>query len=390
VRTLSRPPIPDERDFTSWLRSPAVTARVGLWLGVCFGLAFVTGLFSHWGQVPSPWLPFPTSPSWGYRVTQGIHVIAGTAAVPLLLVKLWTVYPKLLARPPHEARDLVLHGLERISIAVLVAAAIFQLATGLANAAQWYPWHFNFRPTHYALAWIAIGALLVHIAVKLPVIRSALSADVDSTHQDRPTMEPGPGVLSRRGLLRTTWVATGVAVLATAGATVPVLRRVSVLGVRSGTGPQGVPINHSAAYRGVVAAATSPSYRLTVTSGDRSVRLGLADLRAMPQTTASLPIACVEGWSAGGTWTGVPVRALLDLVGAPGGSEVLVESLQEHGGERVSTLAGNFSDDPHTLLALDLEGEPLSLDHGFPCRLIAPDRPGVLQTKWVGRLEVTT
>src|SRR4029079_1180332 len=79
---------------------------------------------------------------------------------------------------------------------------------------------------------------------------------------------------------------------------------------------------------------------------------------------------------------------LLDLVGAPAGSEVLVESLQEHGGERGSTLAGHFSDQPHTLLALDLGGEPLSLDHGFPCRLIAPDRPGVLQTKWVGRLEV--
>lgn len=389
MKTPTLPRVPDERDFTSWLRSPAVTARVGVWLGACFGLAFVTGLISHWAQTPSPWLPFPTSPSWGYRVTQGAHVISGTAAVPLLLVKLWTVFPKLVARPPREARDLVLHGLERISIAVLVGAAVFQLATGLANAAQWYPWHFNFRPTHYALAWIAIGALLVHIAVKLPIIRAALTADVDSTDQDRPTMEAGPGVMSRRGLLRTTWVATGVAVLATAGATVPWLRTVSVLGVRSGHGPGGVPINHSAVYRGVVAAATSAAYRLTVVYGDRETRLSLADLRSMPQTTASLPIACVEGWSAGATWTGVPVRQLLDLVGAPAGSEVLVESLQESGGERVSTLSGNFSDHPHTLLALALEGEPLSLDHGFPCRLIAPDRPGVLQTKWVGRLEVS-
>jgi hypothetical protein len=389
VKTLTRPRVPDERDFTSWLRSPAVTARVGLWLGVCFGLAFVTGLVSHWGQTPTPWLPFPTSPSWGYRVTQGVHVIAGTAAVPLLLVKLWTVFPKLVARPPKEARDLVLHGLERVSIAVLVAAAIFQLATGLANAAQWYPWRFNFRPTHYALAWIAIGVLVVHVAVKLPVIRGALSAEVDSTSLDRTTMERGPGVMTRRGLLRTTWVATGVAVLATAGATVPWLRRVSVLGVRSGDGPQGVPINHSAVYRGVVAAATSPSYRLRVVYGDRQARLSLADLRAMPQSMASLPIACVEGWSAGASWTGVAVRDLLDLVAAPTGSEVVVESLQEHGGERLSTLAGNFSDHPQTLLALALDGEPLSLDHGFPCRLIAPDRPGVLQTKWVGRLEVT-
>jgi DMSO/TMAO reductase YedYZ molybdopterin-dependent catalytic subunit len=110
----------------------------------------------------------------------------------------------------------------------------------------------------------------------------------------------------------------------------------------------------------------------------------------MPQTTASLPIACVEGWSAGATWTGVPVRDLLALVGAPGDSEVSVLSLQQAGGERASTLAPNFSNHPHTLLALQLHGETLSLDHGFPCRLIAPDRPGVLQTKWVGRLEVMT
>ena len=34
--------------------------------------------------------------------------------------------------------------------------------------------------------------------------------------------------------------------------------------------------------------------------------------------------------------------------------------------------------------------EPLDLDHGYPCRVIAPNRPGVLQTKWVASLEVTT
>lgn len=389
-QTLPKPRIPDESDFTSRLRSPAVTARIGLWLGICFGLAFVTGLISHWAQTPSPWLAFPTSPSWGYRVTQGLHVISGTAAVPLLLVKLWTVFPKLVARPPRVVRELALHGLERVSIAVLVGAAIFQLSSGLANAAQWYPWHFHFRATHYAMAWVAIGALLVHIAVKLPIIRTALGSDVDSSAADRPTMESGPGVLSRRGLLRTTWVATGVAVLATAGSTVPWLRKVSVLGVRSGGGPGGVPINHTATERGVVAEATSAAYRLVVAYAGRETSFSLADLRAMPQTTASLPIACVEGWSAGATWTGVPVRDILAKAGAPVDREVVVRSLQRAGGERYSYLAPDFTSHPHTLLALELHGDTLSLDHGFPCRLIAPDRPGVMQTKWVGRLEVAS
>ena len=128
--------VPDETDFRSRLRGPQVAARVGLWLGICFGIAFVTGVISHWAQQPDPWLPVPTRPVWGYRVTQGLHVIAGTAAVPLLLVKLWSVFPRLFARPPSDVRRLVLHGLERASIGALVAASIFQLASGLANSAQ--------------------------------------------------------------------------------------------------------------------------------------------------------------------------------------------------------------------------------------------------------------
>jgi len=37
---------------------------------------------------------------------------------------------------------------------------------------------------------------------------------------------------------------------------------------------------------------------------------------------------------------------------------------------------------------MELMRAELGLDHGFPCRLIAADRPGVMQTKWVTRLEV--
>ena len=380
--------LPDESSFSSRLRSPAVAARVGLWLGICFGIAFLTGVISHMAQLPLPAIPFPTRPSWGYRLTQGLHVTTGTAAVPLFLVKLWIVYPKLFARPPRDIRRLALHGAERVSIGVLVAAAIFQLVSGLLNAAQWYPWAFSFRATHYAVGWIAIGALVVHIAVKLPVIRAALGADVESDDLDRAGTRADTGGLSRRGLLRTTWLASGVAVLATAGSTVPWLRRVSVLGVRSGDGPGGIPINKSARAAGVTSSATSASVTLTIGYGDREVVLRPDEVVAMADVDAELPIACVEGWSASGTWTGVRVRALIDLVDAPAGSDVRVTSLQERGAFRASTLPANFVDDPLTLLATGLNGERLALDHGYPCRIIAPNRPGVLQTKWVTRLDV--
>lgn len=246
---------------------------------------------------------------------------------------------------------------------------------------------FRFRDTHYAVAWITIGALVVHVMVKLPLIHSALVADLDDSSHDRPSTVDG-GALSRRGLLRTTWVATSGAVLLSAGATVPWLRKVSVFGVRSGDGPGGIPINHSAKARNVIAAALSPTYRLTLAHGGHAIELSRDDLAAMPQHTYELPIACVEGWSASGAWTGVRVRDLLALVGASPGMDVEVSSLQQHGGYRRTTLPANFADNPSTLLALQLDGEPLSIDHGYPCRLIAPNRPGVLQTKWVGRLEV--
>jgi DMSO/TMAO reductase YedYZ molybdopterin-dependent catalytic subunit len=381
------PALPTQDDFTSRLRSATVAARVGLWLGVSFGICFLTGLLSHYAQNPVQPVPFPTSPSWGYRVTQGLHVASGTAAVPLLLVKLWSVFPRLFIRPPKARRALAVEGLERASIGVLVASAVFQLATGLANSAQWYPWSFSFRTTHYAIAWVAIGALVLHVAVKLPVIRGALTSDVDDTAYDRESATR-QSPMSRRGLLRTTWAAAGVAVLATAGSTVPFLRKVSVFGVRSGEGPGGIPINKSAKAAGVTASAVSPAYALTVTGGDREVVLTRDDLLGMTQRSVDLPIACVEGWSASGTWTGVRVRDLLALVGAPRGSDVLVVSLQERGPFRRTTLQAGFADDDRTLLALGLGGETLSIDHGYPARIIAPNRPGVLQTKWVSRIEV--
>ena len=383
---------PTPESFSSRLRSPAVTARVGLWLGVCFGLAFLTGLYSHFAQNPTGWLTLPTRPVSLYRFTQGLHVISGSAAVPLLLVKLWSVYPKLFERfDLTHVRRLTLQVLERISIAVLVSASVFQLSTGLANSAQWYPWSFSFRATHYAVAWIAIGALVLHIAVKLPLIRAALTspvdADVGPDDHRQPAAEATPG-LTRRGLLRTTWLATGVVALSMAGETVPWLRKVSVFGVRSGDGPQGIPINKSARAAQVTSAAIDPGYRMSVSFGTSKVELTLDDLRAMPQTSATLPIACVEGWSASGDWRGVRMVDLLSLVQAPAGSDVLVRSLQQVGYYGVSLLPQQFARDPLTLLALELNGSPLSIDHGYPCRLIAPNRPGVKQTKWVNALEV--
>jgi DMSO/TMAO reductase YedYZ molybdopterin-dependent catalytic subunit len=380
----------DERPHSP-VRGARLTARVGVALGVCFAVCFVTGLLSHWIQHPPGWFVWPTSPSWLYRFTQGLHVTTGVAAIPLLLVKLGTVYPKLFARPRIGSPVRLL---ERASITVLVVAGIFQLFTGLMNIAQWYPWTFFFTTTHYATAWIAIGAVLVHIAVKLPVIRTALGEPLDApevlpdgTTAPTPGRPGHAGVLTRRTVLRSTWALTGLAAVAVVGQSLPFARWISFLAPRSGEGPQGLPVNRTAQQAGITDGVRGADYRLILAVSGREVPLTLDDLRGMPQTTRDLPIACVEGWSASATWTGVRLRDLLARAGHDGGRDTRMVSL-DRGLYGVSVLPANFVDADDTLIALRVNDEELNLDHGFPCRLIAPNRPGVLQTKWLSRIEV--
>jgi hypothetical protein len=359
--------------FGSPLHDPAVAARVGRWLGIAFATCFTTGLISHWLQQPPGWLTSVWSrPVWGYRVNQGVHVATGLACVPLLLVKLWTVTPRLWAWPPVRS---VLHAVERLSILVLVAAAIFELVTGLLNVVQWYPWTFFFPRVHYYVGFVALGSIALHVAVKAPVIAEAL--------RDRPA---GPAGVSRRGFLLAVGAAVGTVTLVTVGQTVRPLDRLALLAPRRpDVGPQGLPVNRTAA--GARVGPAGPDYRLRVT-GPRPYELSLAELRALPQHAATLPIACVEGWSASGHWRGVRLRDLLDRAGAPAGASVRVTSLERDGLYRQSVVDPDHARDGLTLLALELNGEPLALDHGSPARLVAPNRPGVLQTKWVARLEV--
>lgn len=369
--------LPSPQSFTSRARGTELTARVGAALGIAFGVCFLTGVWSHYQYASPGWLPIGPNPAQLYRVTQGLHVISGIAAIPLLLVKLWSVYPRLFI-PPKNLIGII----EKVSIGVLVAASIFQLLTGALNIVQWYPWEFSFRRTHEAVAWVAIGALLVHIAVKLPVIRDALGAPLEP---GPPTGDQGP---TRRSVLLGAGAASGLAVLLTAGQTVPFLRRISVFGVRDGDGPQGLPVNRTARAAGADTAALDPSFALAIVVGGSTMKLTRGQLEALPQRTHRLPIACVEGWSRSALWTGVSVRDLIELAGGDPDSVVEVTSMQTIGAFRTSELPADFVRDHRTLLALELNGETLALDHGYPCRIIAPNRPGVLQTKWVQQLGV--
>lgn len=402
------PRLPTSPGFwRSPLRGTWFTSVLGLVLLVGITVLFVTGLLSYAAynpdlapvndQTPDKGVlgfylfPWPTNPYWLYRVTQGLHVTLGIALIPVLLAKLWSVVPKLFTLPP--ARSLA-HALERISLLLLVGGGLFEFTTGVLNVQLDYLFPGSFYPLHFYGAWVFFAAFLAHAALKTPAaVRAVRQRRRDEGQLEAP--RPDAPTVSRRGAL---WFVGGASLLllvTTAGQSIGgALRRTALLaphgGADPGSGPNGFQINKTAGYAGIDAKETGEeAWRLVVTGrGGRTVRLTRTELLRLPQYSAALPIACVEGWStADQWWRGVRLRDLAALVGYDGDPpDVFVESLQRHGAFRRAALRANQVADPRSLLALQVNGEDLSPDHGYPARVIVPAAPGVLNTKWVARM----
>jgi DMSO/TMAO reductase YedYZ molybdopterin-dependent catalytic subunit len=404
---------------------------LGVVLLVGITVLFVTGLLSYAAYNPNLsavndktpdkgilgfyLFSWPTGPVWLYRLTQGVHVTLGVALIPVLLAKLWSVVPKLFALPP--ARSLA-HALERLSLLLLVGGALFEFTTGVLNIQLDYVFPGSFYTLHFYGAWVFIAAFVTHAVLRVPTAlrnlrqirrpsasasaspRPGASSSAGAGEPARPEDElvspdPLPPTVSRRGALG--FVGGGSLLLAatTAGHGFDgPLRQTALLaphgGAEPGSGPNGFQINKTAASRGITATETSEeAWRLVVTGNGRTVRLSRAELQGLPLHSSALPIACVEGWSTSDQWwRGVRLRDLAGLVGYEGDAapDVIVESLQRHGAFRVAALRDNQVRDPLSLLALFVNGEDLTPDHGYPARVIVPAAPGVLNTKWVARM----
>ena len=100
----------------------------------------------------------------------------------------------------------------------------------------------------------------------------------------------------------------------------------------------------------------------------------LTQLVDLPQTTVEATLDCTGGWYSQQTWRGVRLDQLL--------TEADFESFEV---ESATGYARRYPirDLRNTLLALELGDQPLSRRHGFPARLVVPDRRGFWWVKWV-------
>jgi DMSO/TMAO reductase YedYZ molybdopterin-dependent catalytic subunit len=366
-------------------------------LGICIGISFLTGLLSLYQYEPWSWLPVPASPVWGYRLTQGVHVATGTATIPLVLVKLWSVYPNVFRWPPFRS---VRRVLERISLAILVGSILVQLTTGFLNVLNWYPFPWDFVSVHHYLAYVVVGSVLLHVGVKLPDIRYGLQTKVaqgdvlteipwnenPESHSNAGDLPPPvtPGI-SRRGVLVATGAGIGVVVATSIGQALTPLEPIGLLAARQPSkGPQGVPVNRTAAEAGVSTAQIAADWTLPI-DGPRPYTMTLAEIEEQAIHEARIPVAAVEGWSVDASWRGLRLLDVVERAGGNANSHVAVVSFGAGGFRRSQIFGPQLSD---ALLATHLNGQRLSLDQGYPLRLMAPNRPELLNTKWVALVEV--
>lgn len=398
------PPGPARPEF--W-RSPArstwLTTVIGLVLLVAITIVATTGFISHAAYQPdlgrNALIPreddlqflifsWPAGPSWLYAVTQGLHVTVGLALLPLLLFKLWSVIPRLFAWPPPTTPA---EAIGKLANLILVGSAFFQVLTGLTNAQLFYPWHFDFVVAHYFGGVIFVAAVLLHVVLRIPTMREAYRTRrelLGMAGDPLRTPNPGPTTITRRGVLGLMGASTGAVMLGTAGqATGGPLRDLALFAPR-GAGADDFPVNKGARVARITPDLVGDDWRLELRApGGQIVTLTREELLAMPQHTHELPIACVEGWSSMQTWTGVRLADLAERAGLADARTVHVVSVQPAGAFKQTTLGHAQIHAEAGLLALKVSGADLSLDHGYPARVIVPALPGVHCTKWVGRME---
>ncbi len=113
----------------------------------------------------------------------------------------------------------------------------------------------------------------------------------------------------------------------------------------------------------------------------------LADLRAMPSEEQVSDFHCVTGWSVNDVaWKGIRLERLLAKAKLRQGARSLRFVSTEVPYDDSLTLEQALS--PDVMLALDMDGSPVSRPHGGPARLVMPRMYGYKSVKWVDRIEV--
>src|ERR1700761_1926769 len=112
----------------------------------------------------------------------------------------------------------------------------------------------------------------------------------------------------------------------------------------------------------------------------------VADLHALPETTQITRHVCVEGWSAIGSWSGIPLRDFLRMVGADTRAKYCYFRCAEGYANSIDMPTALH---PQTLMAFKFDNQVLTRAYGFPMKIRIPTKLGFKNPKYVVSMEVT-
>jgi DMSO/TMAO reductase YedYZ molybdopterin-dependent catalytic subunit len=318
--------------------------RTNLALLLLLGGALVTGL---------------TAQALGSSALGWVAVVHGVIGLAILLVAPWKslVVRKGLARRNPDRLVSLLFALLTTTV----------LVTGILHSIGW--------PDGIG----SLTVLWVHVATALLLVPFAI------WHVLARKTLPRRQDLTRRNLIRTGGLISAAAVAwftadrAIALARLPGAdRRFTGSHERSSFEPTGLPVTSWLDDRTPDIDATTWSLTVSDAAGGRS--FGLAEVGQLPADDVTAALDCTSGWYSNQVWRGVRLDRLVE----PGSARSLVAWSATGYARRFPV-----SDLDSMWLVTEVGGDPLSPGHGFPARIVAPNRRGFWWVKWVVRLETS-
>ncbi|WP_111719267.1 molybdopterin-dependent oxidoreductase [Homoserinimonas sp. OAct 916] len=154
------------------------------------------------------------------------------------------------------------------------------------------------------------------------------------------------------------------------------------------------PVDH--AYERLVASGFT-EYRLPIGGlVDHPVSLSLGDLRKVGEQSQITKHNCIQGWTAVAEWGGVPLATIIELVHPQEAAKhVVFYAMDDKGltegegryGFFYGSIPLHLAKNPQSILALEMNGAPLPIEHGAPIRVRLETQLGFKMVKWVCAIE---
>jgi sulfoxide reductase catalytic subunit YedY len=129
------------------------------------------------------------------------------------------------------------------------------------------------------------------------------------------------------------------------------------------------------------------TYRLGVTGAvEKPLSLSYDEIKRMPAVREYAVLNCPGFFTDKGTWTGVPIRDILNMSGIKQGAREV--SFKSADGSYSASMSLDTVLGDGMLIAYEFEGKPFPKIHGFPLRVVAKDQAGSRWVKWLGEITV--